>query len=87
MEVHWGDSQVTWQKISDEDATKAMILEGHEPARRMIAVKPERIWRCISCIDTVVEPGTLTMDKMRDHQRWRCVIVRTSHQNRLLILE
>jgi len=73
MEVHWGASQVTWQKISDEDVAEAKILEVKEPARRRVSVEPEKIWRCISCIDTTADPGILTMDKMRNHRRYWCV--------------
>lgn len=74
MKSHFGDSRVTWQKITDTDASEAKILEAKEPMRRGVGVKPERIWRCTKCIDLPGDPGNMTIEGMRDHHDMECVV-------------
>ncbi|KAF5340479.1 hypothetical protein D9758_014551 [Tetrapyrgos nigripes] len=71
MKKHWGDSQVTWRRVADEDVPIAKALEEKEPARRGgdWVLPPERPWRCTFCRDKYYCEGLMTLDEMKRHHR------------------
>lgn len=48
MGKHWGDARVEWEKISDDDAAQAKLLE----KTRINPQYEAPIWRCVSCSGT-----------------------------------
>lgn len=81
MKVHWGDSAVKWQKLSDEDTALAKQKEkanGH--------VKSDKIWRCALCVGKKTNPGVKSKADIRQHIHDKYVSSSNRHCNQILNL-
>lgn len=73
MKTHWGDATVSWQKISDEDAAKARILEEKEDTKR--SIRPtNKLWRCAHCRDKPSDVGKMEDGELHSHLSDGCAV-------------
>ncbi|KAG1730700.1 uncharacterized protein EDB91DRAFT_1156653 [Suillus paluster] len=62
---HWGDTNVRWQKISDEEARTLRQVQEEAASSTMAPLR--KIWRCTYCRDKPREPEKMTVQEMTNH--------------------
>ncbi|EIN14282.1 hypothetical protein PUNSTDRAFT_140607 [Punctularia strigosozonata HHB-11173 SS5] len=74
LKVHWGDRTVSWQRLSDADAAKAMAIEAKKATsfateyHRIVHQKINHaVWCCRHCFGTEFQPERMSMEKLRKH--------------------
>lgn len=66
MKVHWGSSMVEWEKLADEEVSKAKILE----LQKLTCISDpldDKLWRCAHCRHQAREPERMRMDRLLSH--------------------
>ncbi|CAA7269840.1 unnamed protein product [Cyclocybe aegerita] len=68
LKAHFGDSRVTWERVSPSDAAKARELEAVEATKRGYLTPDKRkLWKCIRCRDTTHDRGRMTWEELKTH--------------------
>jgi hypothetical protein len=68
LQVHWGDAQVNFEKISDADAVIARKLE--KVAMEVRPPKEVAAWRCMLCIDSPTERDRMSKSRVMGHLKY-----------------
>lgn len=72
LKAHFGDANVQWQRISENDENKARLLAEKDTSYSRAA---DECWMCIYCRGSSNGGSIFTIDCMKSHCYSMCVIL------------